>query len=145
MFKTIGYLIEAVSYMKSYRLLYDQMLKVALGVLVYDHSNKEFRIFIRMDRRLRLYPLPFCDYISKWGMYALDAKESLMWVRERIIPPNRANIGAILHELGLREYDEWVMLDSNNGLSCQDHIIMRKLNDKQLRWYAGRFHITELK
>lgn len=41
-------------------------------------------------------------------------------MRERVIPPERQNIGQILRENNMAFYDEFPLLVSNQGRSCQD-------------------------
>lgn len=50
----------------------------------------------------------------------IDKDWSLRWVRERVIPPDRQNIGQILRENHMEFYDEFPLLVSNQGRSCQD-------------------------
>lgn len=43
-----------------------------------------------------------------------------MWVRQRIVPPDRQNIGQILKANGLEEYDEFSLLMFGSGRCAQD-------------------------
>lgn len=49
-----------------------------------------------------------------------SARESLEWVRSRIVPENRQNIAEVLESNGIAEYDEVTFLSSCEGRSSDD-------------------------
>ena len=49
-----------------------------------------------------------------------------MWVKERIIPSGRQNIGDILNNHKLKEYDEMKFLELSNGRCSQDSLYIKK-------------------
>lgn len=56
----------------------------------------------------------------KRNQHTISPERSLRWVKERVIPPERQNIGSILKENNMGFYDEFLLLISNQGRSCQD-------------------------
>lgn len=44
----------------------------------------------------------------------------MRWVRQRVTPPERQNLGQILKANNMAEYDEFKLLVKNEGRSCQD-------------------------
>jgi hypothetical protein len=51
----------------------------------------------------------------------------MRWVRERIIPSSRQNIGHILKANHMKRYNEYDMLMLSGGRSCQDEFYLEKL------------------
>lgn len=49
------------------------------------------------------------------------------WVQERVVPPSRQNLGEILRELGLEEYDEIEIMIRNGGRCAQDDFEIAEL------------------
>lgn len=96
------------------------------GKLAYDHESKRFEL--RLDSRLdyKNAPVTLSAYAGG-GMYDLDGEWSLRWVRERLIPPERANIDEILKARGLSEYDEFRMLISSGGRCMQDGLYLEEI------------------
>lgn len=94
--------------------------------LTYDTANKEFHLSIPRDIDLIKSPILLSAYADN-GIFELDAKQSLEWVKQRIIPSNRMNIGAILRALGLTEYDEHELLRALKGRCCQDWLYIEEV------------------
>lgn len=97
-----------------------------LAELTYEVDTKTFHLSIYKDTPLRELPLMLDVYASE-GEYELSAEKSLRWVRARIIPPNRANIGEILRGFGMEEYDEFEMLYKLKGICCQDDMTIEEI------------------
>ena len=71
------------------------------------------------DTKSNEAPLIIAAFIEK-NQRVIGKEWSLRWVRERVIPPDRQNIGQILRENNMKFYDEFPLLVSNQGRSCQD-------------------------
>lgn len=90
-----------------------------VGYLRYDSDREEFRISIAKDVSPNELPL-MLEAFSKRGVYEVPPEWSLRWVQERIVPPNRQNIGGILKAHGLQFYDEAAIIENTRGICSQD-------------------------
>ena len=95
------------------------------GLLTYDQGNNVWHIEINPDRTWNDTPLSLAIYIRN-GIYSLDEKQSLSWVRERLLPPNRQNIQHILREMGIQKYDEFAFIQKTRGVSPNDGLFLVK-------------------
>jgi len=93
------------------------------GLLIYDVGTKVWHIEINPARTWDDTPLSLAIYIRN-GIYSLDEKQSLSWVRERLLPPNRQNIHHILREMGISEYDEFAFIRKTRGVSPNDGLFL---------------------
>lgn len=59
----------------------------------------------------------------KRKQYTVNAYWSKVWVQQRIAPTDRQNLGQILKDNGLDEYDEFQLLMLANGRCVQDKIL----------------------
>lgn len=101
------------------------------GILTYEPSKKEFQLHINKDIDIKEAPIMLSMYADS-GIYDLTAEQSLKWVRMRITPPERANIGAILRSCGLTEYDEYGLLKAFDGRCVQDWLYLEEVCDVTL-------------
>ena len=80
---------------------------------------------MRVDSCIPLADLPLSlEILVHRGNYALGHEETLGWVRGRICPPGRHNIGEILAGIGLREYDEFKMLEATGAKCDRDELYL---------------------
>ena len=87
--------------------------------LVYFERAKEFHIDIMDDVSKWEAPLIISSFIKK-GKKSVDANFSKLWVRQRIIPSDRQNLGQILKNNNMSEYDEFQLLLASRGRCAQD-------------------------
>lgn len=100
------------------------------GKLFYDHEAKRFQL--RLDPALDYRNAPLClSVFADCGMFAPGEAWSLRWVRERLVPPERANIGEILKARGLEEYDEFGLLVSSGGRCMQDDLYLEEFEAQE--------------
>jgi hypothetical protein len=97
------------------------------GTLTYEPEGKMWRIEINPKRDWDDTPLSLALHIRQ-GRYSLDERQSLAWVRDRLVPPNRQNIYQMLDALGLSEYDEFPILMHTGGISCNDGLHLKELD-----------------
>lgn len=57
---------------------------------------------------------------------------SKIWVEQRIVPPDRQNIGEILRDNHLKEYDEYALLMLAMGRCAQDDYYLVPIDEKAL-------------
>lgn len=90
-----------------------------LAFLFYFEKQRQF--YIEIPKETDPWDLPFIlfDFAQK-GQYTIDAVWSMGWVRQRIVPTDRQNLGQILRENGLSEYDEYKLLMLSHGRCEQD-------------------------
>lgn len=98
----------------------------SVGTLLYYETARDFMIELQDDLDEWTGPLLFSVFL-KQQIYTVPRKESLMWVKERVIPAERQNINTILKNHGLREYDEMKLLELSHGRCSQDSLCIKKL------------------
>ncbi|MDR1088459.1 MAG: hypothetical protein LBL23_04235 [Coriobacteriales bacterium] len=94
---------------------------VDFGTLSYAPETAAWHLEINPERNWEDTPLSLALYIQQ-GTYNLDERQSLAWVRDRLVPPNRQNINQILASLGIEEYDEFALLQHTQGRSPHDKL-----------------------
>lgn len=104
------------------------------GILLYTITTKEFRLQIKPGYSLNEYPW-FYRTCVKDNLYEMPSKLVKAWVRERIIPHNRANILDILKSAGLKQYDEFGMLMYTGGRCCQDEDYLKEITEEEYSDY----------
>ena len=88
-----------------------------LGYLVYYETSKAFYIELSDDADPWETPPVLSSFVNR-GIYSIDSTWSRRWVRQRIVPQDRQNIGQILRDNGLKEYDEFSLLMLTMGRCC---------------------------
>lgn len=68
----------------------------------------------------------------KNGEYTVNSYWSKIWVQQRIVPPDRQNIGQILRDNGLKNYDEYALLMLSSGCCEQDDYYLVPVEEKAL-------------
>ena len=93
--------------------------KKELAYLLYYEKERRFYIELPEEADPWETPLLLSSFIKR-GEKTINSYWSLMWVRQRIIPSDRQNIGQVLKENGMEEYDEFKLLMSGQGRCAQD-------------------------
>ncbi|WP_026488614.1 hypothetical protein [Butyrivibrio sp. XBB1001] len=109
--------------MKKYRIANKRSQNTAVATLQYDERKREFRIFIPQGQDLKKLPMMLRASASK-GEYTMSPQNSMVWVRNRIVPSERQNIGLFLKSYGLNNYREDLILEKTNGESIQDNFVV---------------------
>ena len=109
--------------MKKYRIVNKRSLKKSLATLLYDEKKNEFRIIISADQDISKLPMMLRASASK-GEYEMSPQNSMVWVRNRIVPSERQNIGLFLKSYGLTNYREDLILERTRGESIQDNYVV---------------------
>ncbi len=113
--------------------------KKDLAYLIYYEKEKVFYIEIPEDADEWEIPLLLSSYLKK-GSKTVNAYHSKMWVQQRIVPPDRQNLGQILKENGLEAYDEFELLKLSKGRCVQDdYYIVAISSDKLPKNFKSRF------
>lgn len=113
--------------------IYDKDLdrQMPIGYLFYYEKAESFVIELCEDMDKWEAPILFQGLVEQ-GIYTIPTEISLMWVRERIIPSGRQNIGMILKNHNLKEYSEWAMLFLSKGYCSQDACYIKEITDEDV-------------
>ena len=94
------------------------------GILMYYEKSGTFIIELQDHLDEWTAPLLFTGLV-RHRVFTVPRDISLMWVRERLIPPSRQNIGMILSNHKLESYDEIKMLEITRGICSQDSLYIK--------------------
>ena len=102
-----------------------------LGYLFYYERSKRF--FSEILKEMDEWTAPFIFLgLIKRGIYSIDSIWSGTFVRQRIIPPDRQNLGSILRDNGLKEYDEFKLLQLSEGRCAQDELYLVRIHEEDI-------------
>ena len=97
-----------------------------LGYLVYHEPSKSF--YIELPDGADSWDLPLLlSSLADRGEYSIDSTWSRRFVQRRIVPQDRQNIGQILRDNGLKEYDEFSLLMLTMGRCEQDDCYLEEI------------------
>ena len=109
-----------------------------------DLERKEAIGYLYCYERSGSYVIELCEDINEWeapilfqglvkkGIYTVPKDISLLWVRERVIPSGRQNIGMILKNAKLKEYNERALLALADGKCSQDQCMVTEISEKEV-------------
>ena len=97
-----------------------------LAWLLYYEREDTFHIEISEDVDEWDAPLILSSFVKR-GVRALDPFWSRVWFEQRIVPRDRQNLGMILKENGLKEYDAHRLLILADGRCAQDECFITPL------------------
>ncbi|MDR1713187.1 MAG: hypothetical protein LBR39_03415 [Coriobacteriales bacterium] len=96
------------------------------GLLSLDEQSGTWSLRINPECNWENTPLSLAIYI-KSGIRELNAQQSLSWVRDRLLPPNRQNIYYVLNGLDLEQYDEAALIAHTRGVSPNDDLYLEPI------------------
>lgn len=99
-----------------------------IAFLSYDETRKEYEIEVPETTKSGEAPLIIADFIQR-DERKISKEWSLRWVRARVTPPERQNLGQILKANNMTEYDEFKLLVKNQGRSCQDECYIVEMKE----------------
>lgn len=102
-------------------------LEGALAYLLYYEQSKSFYIELPEDADPWQTPLLLSSFLKR-GEYTVNAYWSRIWVQQRILPTDRQNLGQVLKENGLDEYDEFKLLILTKGRCAQDSCYLEEID-----------------
>ena len=105
--------------------------EIVLGYLIYYENAKAFYIELPDDADPWETPLLLSSFVKR-GERSVSSYWSRLWVQQRIIPRDRQNIGQVLKENGLKEYDEFQLLMLTMGRCAQDECYLEEINSAEL-------------
>ena len=136
--------------MKVFSIKNDSINKDPVGYLVYYENPKSFYIELKDGLDPWDAPLLLSGFVER-GEYSINSYWSGVWVKQRIIPAERQNIGEILKENNLSIYDEYEFLKLSNGRCVQDDYYLEEISDGLLpdnlllRWKTKVADVIPLK
>ena len=102
-----------------------------LAYLFYYEIEKQF--YIELPENADPWETPLLlDSFVKRNKMTVNSYWALMWVQQRIVPIDRQNIGEILRDNGLEEYDEYKLLMLTKGRCAQDDYYLVPLDENEL-------------
>lgn len=118
--------------MKSYA-IYDADLNrtTPIGYMFYYEKAEEFVIELCENLDEWDVPLLFQGLVRK-GCYTVSKENSLLWVKERVIPSGRQNIGMILKNHRLKKYSEMAFLAISKGRCSQDSCYLEEVPEEKV-------------
>ncbi|MBR3305839.1 MAG: DUF2442 domain-containing protein [Lachnospiraceae bacterium] len=99
-----------------------------LGYLFYYERSRRFFSELLSDLDEWTAPFIFAGAVKR-GIYSIDSEWTMKFVRQRIIPADRQNLGDILKANKLREYDEYKLLQLSEGRCAQDELFLVKCTE----------------
>jgi len=113
--------------MKIYK-IFDEELDLFIGTLLYYEKAEDYIIELSDSLDEWTAPLLLTSYVKK-GIFTIPREISFLWVKERIIPSGRQNIGAILDNHKMKQYSELPFLELSGGRCSQDHLFIKRVNE----------------
>lgn len=99
-----------------------------LGYLFFSDASGRFYTELLPDLSVWDAPPIFLSHVRR-KVYSIDSVWTMKWVRQRIIPAERQNIGAVLKAYHLRIYDEYQLLLRSEGRCAQDEEYIEKTTE----------------
>ena len=103
----------------------------AVAYLLYYEQSKAFYIELPDDADQWETPLLLSAFLKR-GEHTINAYWSKIWVQQRIVPADRQNLGQVLKENGLYEYDEFSLLMLANGRCAQDSYYLEEIEPSDI-------------
>ena len=123
--------------------------EMILGYLIYYENAKTF--YMELADGIDPWDAPpVLSSFAERGQYSIDSYWSLRWVQERIVPRDRQNIGQILREHNLKEYDEFSLMLPAMGRCEQDDFYLEEMPADPLpellsrRWQTKIAEVTPM-
>ena len=102
-----------------------------LGYLIYHELSRSF--YIELPDGADSWDMPLLlSSFADHGEYSIDSAWSRRFVQQRIVPQDRQNIGQILRDNGLSEYDEFSLLMLSTGRCEQDDCYLEEVSAEQI-------------
>lgn len=106
-------------------------LEKDLAYLLYYEKEKIFYIELPEGADEWETPLILSSFVKR-RIRTINAYWSKLWVQQRIVPTDRQNLGQILKENGLEEYDEFQLLMLAEGRCAQDDYYLVPVTEERL-------------
>ena len=109
-----------------------------LAVLTYYERAREFYFDLPEGADPWTVPLILSSFAER-GAWEVGHDWAFSWVRSRVVPESRQNLGEVLRVNGLDEYDEFALLEMTGGRCAQDDCYLDPLDfSRAPAWYVER-------
>ena len=98
----------------------------AYALLTYDEDTDQYAVHIPETVDSDNLPA-ILSLLAKQGNRELDDKWARRFVKERVVPPDRQNIGMIMRQLHMKEYREFPILEYTSGRCCMDDFYLKEI------------------
>ena len=105
--------------------------QIDLAYLLYYEVEKRFYIELPENADPWVTPLLLSTFIKK-GKTSINSYWSKIWVQQRIVPTDRQNLGQVLKDNNLTEYDEFDLLMLAMGRCAQDDYYLVPIEEDEL-------------
>lgn len=96
------------------------------ATLTYDEETEKYAVHI--PESIDCNDLPaILSLLVKQGMREIDDKWARRFVTERVVPPDRQNIGTIMRQLHMKKYSEFPILEYTSGRCCMDDFYLKEI------------------
>lgn len=102
-----------------------------LAYLLYYETEKRFYIELPDNADPWKTPMLLSSFAKK-GETTVNSYWSKMWVQQRIVPTDRQNLGQVLRDNRLKEYDEFDLLMLAMGRCAQDDYYLVPIEEAEL-------------
>lgn len=114
--------------LENYTLMYKN---IEVGNISYNQDKDEFSFKLNEEIKDTKYLPPILyDYTNLSLDYKPTHENILLWIEDRIMPPERDAIDHILDKMGLSIYNPWTIVKENKGMTLEDYWWIRKDNEK---------------
>ncbi len=98
------------------------------AVLSYNEETDEYHISIPLSVNPDDLPaIP--GILARKGIREIDDRWARRFVRERVVPPDRQNIGMIMREVGMTYYSEFPLLVYTSGRCAMDEFYIEEIEE----------------
>ena len=102
-----------------------------MAYLLYYELEKRF--YIELPKGADPWETPLLlDAFAKRNEMTVNSYWSQIWVQQRIVPADRQNLGDVLRDNGLKEYDEFQLLMLSMGRCAQDDYYLVPISEDAL-------------
>lgn len=98
----------------------------AHAILQYDEEKELYSIHVPRDTPENHLPA-ILSLLAKKGVRELDDYWSRKFVKERVVPIDRQNIGEIMRHVGMKKYNEFQLLEYTSGRCCMDDFYLKEI------------------
>lgn len=105
--------------------------KKDLAYLFCYEQQEKFYIELPEDADLWETPLILSSFLMR-GERTVNAYWSKIWVQQRVIPPDRQNLGQVLLDNGIQTYNELDFLEATQGRCAQDDYYLVPVGENEL-------------
>lgn len=102
-----------------------------IAYLIYYEKAKKFYIELPSSTDQWDVPIVLSSFV-KDGETTVNSYWSRVWVQQRIVPSDRQNLGQILRDNDLKDYDEYELLKLSEGRCAQDDFYLVSIPEGEL-------------